>query len=97
MYGTAMIGTLRGDRAEIERSMADWLIDRAPKVDGFVDAGMLLSDDGHTVVNWARFESREAYRRLGDDPEQDRWYRERVAPLLDGEPRWIDGEWIAGL
>lgn len=96
MYGTVMVAQTRpGSRGQIERGMADWLVQRAPRIEGFVDAGLLFADDGTTVVNWARFTSREAYTRLGDDPEQDQWYRERIAPLLDGEPRWIDGEYAA--
>jgi hypothetical protein len=94
MYGTVMIATLRGSRGEVEAALSEWLTSRAPQVRGFVDAGLLIGDDGTTLVNWARFESREDYQRLGDDPAQDEWYRTRIEPLLDGEPRWIDGSWL---
>ena len=31
---------------------------------------------------------------LSDDPRQEVWWREHFAPLLSGEPRWIDGAWV---
>ena len=92
MYGTAMVGRARGDAEEVVRALMDWRAERAPKIDGFVAAGIVVSADGR-VVNYAEFESREAYEKLGADPEQDRWWRERMAPLLDGDPEWIDGDW----
>jgi hypothetical protein len=95
MYGTVMMGTLRGSRADVDAALADWLATRAPQVRGFVDAGLMVGDDGVTVVNWVRFASREDYAALSEDPAQDEWYRTRLAPLLDGEPRWTDGEWLA--
>lgn len=97
MYGTTMIASLRGSRAEVEAAMADWLAQRAPHIAGFVDAGILVGDDGRTLVNWARFTDRDAYQALSEDPEQDRFYQSRLAPLIEGEPRWIDGEWTPPL
>ncbi len=93
MYGTVMIGQLGGPPDQAGRVLTDWLAERAPLIPGFVDAGLLVTDDGSTVVNWARFVDRAAYLALAEDPEQDRWYRERLEPLLTGPPRWIDGDW----
>ena len=53
----------------------------------------LVGDDGRTIVSCVVFESKELYFQLANDPEQDNWYRERVARLLDGDPQWIDGTW----
>ena len=39
------------------------------------------------------FESKDAYLALANDPEQDKWYQAKVAPMLDGDPQWIDGTW----
>jgi hypothetical protein len=89
-----MIGTLGATRDAVERALADWLTDRAPHVAGFLDAGLVFCDDGATIVNYARFESREDYQALSGDPAQDQWWQQRFAPLLEGEPRWIDGEWV---
>ena len=93
MYGTAMVARARADADEVVRALLDWHAERAPKIDGFVAAGVVVSPDGR-VVNYAEFESREAYEKLGSDAEQDRWWRERMAPLLDGDPEWIDGDWV---
>jgi hypothetical protein len=91
-YGTTMVATARSavPLTDVLAAIEDWETER--RVPGFVGAQLLLSDDG-TIVNTAVFTDRESYERLSDDPEQDRWYRERVAPLLADEPRWIDGPW----
>ena len=93
MYGSVMIGTLAGSAEPVREAMEVWLKERGPHAVGFVDAGVLIGDDGETVVTFARFTDQESYTTLADDPDQDAWYRERLAPALDGEPRWIDGEW----
>jgi hypothetical protein len=97
MYGTTMIATTSATRTEIEQAFAAWMAERAPYVRGFVDAGVQLSDDGGTLVNWVRFTDRGAYETLADDPAQDAFFTARLAPLIDGEPRWIDGEWTEPL
>jgi hypothetical protein len=93
MYGTVMVGKLAASPEDAEKAMDSWTSERAGRVPGFVASGVLVADDG-TVVNFAQFASREDYEALAEDPEQDRWWRERFAPLLEGEPRWIDGEWF---
>lgn len=90
MYGTVMVGRLRAAPEELDRVNREWLERRAP---GFVRSDALITDDGKTVVSIAVFESQEAYRRLAADPAQDAFWRERIAPLLDGEPQWFDGVW----
>lgn len=94
MYGTAMIGTLAtGVSAdELRKELEAWREER--QTPGWVDGHILLADDGTTVVNVALFESKDAYMRLADDPEQDKWWSERMAPKLSGEPRWVDGTWV---
>jgi hypothetical protein len=95
MYGTVMIGKLKVPAEEIDRVAREWNADR--KVPGFVRSEVLVGDDGTTVVNNVWFESREHYLKLADDPEQDRWWREKMAPLFDGEPQWIDGSWLSAM
>lgn len=91
MYGTVMTGRLRGSFDDAIKELEVWERDRhAP---GYVDAHLLLADDGVTLVNTVRFTDKAAYQALADDPEQARWYEERMAPLLDGEPTWVDGTW----
>ncbi len=91
-YGTAMIGRLGAASFEqMQASLEDW--ERQRQVPGFLAAQLLVGDDGRTVVNTAVFRDKESYQRLADDPEQDEWYRTRMAPMLDAEPQWIDGRW----
>jgi hypothetical protein len=94
MYGTTMVGTLAaGVTAEqLRDELTAWQSQR--QVPGFMSSHLLFGDDGKTVVNVAVFESKEAYFALADDPEQGKWWAEHYAPLLDGEPRWIDGDWL---
>jgi hypothetical protein len=90
-YGTTMIGRLKnGTLDDIRTSLERWERDR--HVPGFLGAQVLVADDG-TIVNTAVFADRAAYERLADDPAQDAWYQSEIAPRLDGEPQWIDGEW----
>jgi hypothetical protein len=94
MYGTTMIAGMRGDRGAMERELSAWVALRGPVVAGFIDSRLLFAEDGRTVVNTVRFASRQDYEQLADDPAQAEWYAERIAPLLEGEARWIDGEWF---
>jgi hypothetical protein len=91
MYGTVMTGRLRGSFDDAVAELKEWEATR--HVAGYVDAQLLLGDDGVTLVNTVRFTDKAAYQALADDPEQARWYAERMAPLLDGEPTWVDGTW----
>ena len=91
MYGTVMIAKTKGTVDEIRASGERWAKERVPSV-GYVDEWVMTTDDGRVVMA-VRFESKEAYEALADDPAQDSWWTNEVAPLLDGEPQWIDGYW----
>lgn len=93
MYGTVMIGSLAptATTEDLDRSIQAWSTRHHP--DGYVDTNVLVSDDGGQVVMATRFDSKQHYWALADNPEQDEWYRTSLAPLLDGEPTWIDGDW----
>jgi hypothetical protein len=54
----------------------------------------MLADDGRTMVNVAIFDTKENYMALANDPAQDEWYQKHFAPMLDGDPQWIDGAWV---
>jgi hypothetical protein len=95
MYGTTMIARTSARREEVQAAFDTWLRERAPSVTGFVDAGVLFGDDGHTVINWARFTDKATYQALADDPVQDEFWQSRMAPLLEGDPQWVDGEWLS--
>ena len=93
MYGTVMIGRLaEGTSArEFVDTLQAW--SNRERSDGFVDARILTTDDDKQVVIATRFASREQYWALADTSDQDEWYRTTLAPLLDGDPTWIDGTW----
>ena len=92
-YGTIMIGKLASSASlgDWRKGLEDWKRER--NVAGFQGEYTLLADDGSTIVSCVTFESEEAYRELANDPAQDKWYQERIAPLLESEPQWIDGTW----
>jgi hypothetical protein len=94
MYGTVMIGTMAEGATlhDYDLMSKEWL---TRQVDGFVDENLMLAEDGRTLVAAVRFRDREAYQALADSPDQDEFYQAKIAPLLEGEPRWIDGEWVA--
>lgn len=91
MYGTVMIGKLKVSPEDAMRAEREWNEQR--QVPGFVRSDFLAADDGQTVVVAVQFESKEQYMALADAPEQDEWWRTVMAPMLDGEPTWIDGTW----
>ncbi|MCP2328536.1 hypothetical protein HDA40_007043 [Hamadaea flava] len=91
MYGTVMIGKLKVPYDEVVRAEEKWDTER--KVQGYVRGDLLRADDGQTIVMAVQFESKEQYVALADDPKQDEWWRTVMAPMLDGEPTWIDGTW----
>jgi hypothetical protein len=93
MYGTVMIAKIKGDPADIVTAGRAWVAERGATV-GYVDQWVLKADDGRFVLA-VRFDSKDSYLKLADDPTQDEWYHRVLAPYLDGEPEWIDGEWEA--
>lgn len=92
-YGTVMIGTFADGVSvdDFKKTLDEWKAER--NVPGYHDSYILLGDDGKQFVNCVVFESKEAYKALADDPSQDGWWRDKVVPLLAGEPTWIDGTW----
>jgi heme-degrading monooxygenase HmoA len=91
-YGTIMTGRLKtqGTGQSLVNAAKKW---EEGKVPGFQDNHTLLGDDGTTVVLCVTFESKESYSALANNPEQDEWWRTAMAPMLDRDPQWIDGEW----
>ena len=91
-YGTIMIGKLKtpGTGQSLVDAGKKW---EERKVDGFQGSYALLSDDGTTVVSCVVFESKEKYFALANNPDQDEWWRTTMAPHLEGDPQWIDGNW----
>jgi hypothetical protein len=93
MYGTVMIGRLAAGTSPEHFTDALRAYSNRDRSDGFVDANILISDESTQVVVATRFASKEQYWALADTPDQDNWYRSTLAPMLDGDPTWIDGSW----
>jgi hypothetical protein len=93
-YGTVMVARVRSGTAEdVREAGRRWVAERAPVVRGFEDEWVLYGDDG-TIVMAVRFASKEDYAALADDPAQDVFWQEHMAPILE-DVRWIDGIWEA--
>lgn len=92
-YGTVLIARLDGSFDDLMRASQEWVEHKGAA--GFLSEEVLLSEDG-TVVAPVFFDSKQSYERLADDPAQDRWWTEQMAPLLS-DVRWIDGTWQARL
>lgn len=90
MYGTVMTATLNGTVDQVRSISEQWAQKR--QVPGFRREEILVGDDGASLVMAVFFDSREDYQRLADDPEQDTWWSEQMAPLLS-DVRWTDGSW----
>lgn len=95
MYGTiALMRPKAGQEDAVKDLFEEWWTERRPKVKGAV-ANTLYRNKSNPaeLIAAVVFDSEANYTANADDPEQDRWYR-RLADLLEGEPRWIDGEII---
>lgn len=91
MYGTVMIG--RSDASiDVLRNLVEEWVAAIGSSSGFVDERVLAGADGQIVV-CVRFRDKAAYAALADNPAQATWWSEVMAPLIQGEPAWIDGEW----
>jgi hypothetical protein len=94
-FGTVMVGRRRAGLDELRAAALEW--DQERQVSGFLRQEVLDGDDGATVVAIVTFASRADYERLGQDPAQHEWWTTTMAPMLDGEPTWIDGTWTEPL
>jgi len=96
MYGTiAIIKPKAGKESEIVKTLETWWEGRRTKVRGAIASTIYRNESNPSELMMAVvFESKESYVANANDPEQDRWYHE-LLELLDGEPRWIDGEILA--
>lgn len=93
MFGTiALMRPKAGKEAEVVRHFDSWWAGRGLQVPGAL-AGEVRRNEGNPaeLIAVVTFDSKESYTGNANDPAQDAWYRQLVE-LLEGEPRWIDGE-----
>ena len=93
MYGTVAVCRVRpgSEAAYIELSRR-WKRERGPQVRGFVDEYVYRSEaDPTEFFACLLFESRDAYLRNAQDPEEERWYQ-RFRELMESDAEWHDGQ-----
>ena len=96
MYGTiALAKPKQGQEQAVVEMLEQWWRQRRPQVPGALASTLYRNESNPAELMLAVvFESKEAYQRNAENPEQDKWYRQLVEHL-EGEPRWIDGEILA--
>jgi antibiotic biosynthesis monooxygenase (ABM) superfamily enzyme len=90
MYGTVAKFRLKpGMEAKLHEAMQ---IDEAAKIPGYVRSVLYRMDaDANEYYLAVVFDSKDAYNKNADSPEQDARYRE-FAAIMEGDPEWHDGE-----
>ena len=93
MYGTVALCHVRPDNLGKLQAMAaaeDYL-----NIDGYLGTDLLVVDNHpDTVLMVVRFRDQAAYRANGDSPDQDARYQDFRA-LMEDDPVWYDGDWVA--
>jgi len=93
MFGTiALLKPRAGTEAQVTALFDQWWAERAPRVKGAVSSTLYRNLNNPAELMLAVvFDSRENYEANANDPAQGEWYG-KLAALLEGEPRWIDGD-----
>ena len=96
MYGTvALMKPKQGQDQALKALMDKWWTERRPKAKGSISTTVHRNESNPAeIIVAVVFDTKENYDANAEDPGQDKWYKELVA-LLEGEPRWMDGEVIA--
>jgi hypothetical protein len=97
MYGTIFsMKPKPGKEGDVIESFHAWDRERRPKVKGALGGFLLKPDDKPgELIGVAIFADKVSYMANGGHPEQDKWYR-GVRELLQEDPAWEDGEYVAG-
>jgi heme-degrading monooxygenase HmoA len=90
MYGTIARFRLKaGAEAKLEEVIKGY---DSASIPGMIDEWVYRSDeDPRTHYMAVLFESKEAYVKNAESPEQDKRYQ-LFRALLEGDPEWHDGE-----
>lgn len=91
MYGT--LGRMKPKAGKRDELVS--LLNAPPSAtEGYRGSHLLKTDEGDEVVVAVMYEDKDAYFAMVHDPRTDENFG-RIMELLDGEPTWIDGEWIS--
>lgn len=93
MFGT--LGRMKARPGKLEELKAHPGDPRAATSRGYVGSYLLVAVEGDEVVVAVMFEDRESYFAMVHEPRTDENHQ-RLLTLVEGEPTWTDGEWIAG-
>ena len=96
MYGSIFrLKPVAGQEQNVINVFKEWESERRPNIKGVVGAFLMKPDaDKGELVAVAVFEDKEAYFANGNDPEQGAWYG-KLRALLQSDPAWEDGEYLA--
>jgi heme-degrading monooxygenase HmoA len=92
MYGT--VARFRAKAGMEEKLIAFTKAEEMDKIPGLIGTNVYRMDnDANEYYLTVVFESKDAYVKNAESPEQDARYREFLT-FLEGEPEWHDGEII---
>ena len=92
MYGT--VAKMRAKQGMVQKLQDLTAREDMRSIPGLVNTIVYQMDnDPNELIMVVLFESKEAYVKNADSPEQNARYQEFVA-LLEGQPEWNDGEII---
>ncbi len=93
MFGT--LGRMKAKPGKLEELTTHLNDPQAAAHRGYGGSYLLVAEEGDEVVVAVMFEDKESYFEMVHDPKTDENYQ-RLLTLVEGEPTWTDGEWIAG-
>lgn len=92
MYGTIAKFRIKAGKEQALRELSQNDVEKIP---GIVFENVFrMDDDPQNLYIVVGFESKEAYRKNAESPEQHQRYL-KYLELLEEEPEWHDGEVIA--
>ena len=97
MYGTIFRMKVKpGQESKVAEQFKQWEDSHQPRVDGAMGGLLMRPDkfDGE-MIGVAVFRDKASYDANADDPRQDKWFR-GLRELLEDDPAWEDGEYVAG-
>ena len=97
MYGTIFRMKVKpGQESKVVDSFKEWDASHQPIVDGAMGSLLMRPDNfGGEMIGVAVFRDKASYDANADNPRQDEWFR-GLRELLEDDPVWEDGEYVAG-
>lgn len=92
MYGTIARMTVQPGKEEEFLAIGDqWTRERGESTGQVAEYVFKVEQRPREYLLVGIFRDRDTYRKNGEDPETDRWYR-RMRAVLEADPEWNDGE-----